>query len=108
MVANRFMFIDHGRVIKEISKEELDVECKRCIVVKSDDTKLASTMVEDKLGLTDYKVINKDELRIYDEKAQPGAINRLLVQNDVNVNAIYETGISLEDYFKTLVGEALA
>ena len=29
-VANRFLFIDKGKVLKEVTKQELDLECSRC------------------------------------------------------------------------------
>mgnify|MGYP000838204369 CR=1 FL=1 len=105
MVANRFLFIDHGRVLKEITKEELDLECMRCIAVKADDMKRVSVLLEKELGIKDYKVIDSGELRIYDESAKPQELNSMLVGNGVSVSSIFETGISLEDYFKLLVGE---
>lgn len=105
MVANRFLFIEKGKVLKEITKEELDLECMRCHVVKTDDTKRTAALLEEKLGISDYKVIDSGELRIYDETIKPDELNRMLIKNDVNVYGIYETGISLEDYFKSLVGE---
>lgn len=105
MVANRFLFIEKGNVLKELTKEELDIECMRCHVVKTDDTKRAAVLIEQKLGITNYKVIDSGELRIYDESVKADELNRLLIQNDVNVSGIFETGISLEDYFKSLVGE---
>lgn len=105
MVANRFLFIEKGNVLKEITKEELDIECMRCHVVKTDDTKRAAALIEQKLNITNYKVIDSGELRIYDESVKTDELNRLLIQNDVNVSGIFETGISLEDYFKSLVGE---
>lgn len=105
MVANRFLFIEKGRVLKEITKEELDMECMRCLVVKTDNTKHVSTIIEERLGISDYKVIDSRELRIYDEHVKSDELNRLLIQNNINVSSIFETGISLEDYFKSLVGE---
>lgn len=105
MVANRFLFIEKGNVLKEITKEELDLECMRCHVVKTDDTKRTAALIEQELNITNYKVIDDGELRIYDDGAKPEELNRLLIQNNVNVSGIYETGISLEDYFKSLVGE---
>lgn len=105
MVANRFLFIEKGNVLKEITKEELDLECMRCHVVKTDDTKRTAALIEQKLNITNYKVIDDGELRIYDEGVKPEELNRLLIQNNVNVSGIFETGISLEDYFKSLVGE---
>ena len=105
MVANRFLIIDHGRVLKEITKEELDLECMRCIAIRADDIKHVSVLIEKELGIKDYKVIDSGELRIYDENAKPQELNSMLVGNGVSVSSIFETGISLEDYFKLLVGE---
>ena len=105
MVANRFLFIDKGKVLKEITKEELDLECMRCHVVKTSDTKRTVTLIEQKLGITNYNVIDSGEIRIYDERVKTDELNKLLIQNNVSVSGIYETGISLEDYFKSLVGE---
>ena len=104
-VANRFLFIDKGRVLKEVTKQELDLECSRCIVLKTDDTKKAATILESKLNITDYKVIDSGEIRIYDESAKPELLNKVLVLNDVSISGIGESGVSLEDYFKQLVGE---
>ena len=101
-VANRFLFIDKGKILKEITKEELDLECMRCLSVKTDDTKRAAVIIEEN-GITDYKVIDNSEIRIY-SGIKPEEINRLLIKNDVNVSGISESGISLEDYFKSLVG----
>ena len=105
MVANRFLFIDKGNVLKEVTKEELDIECMRCHVVKTEDTKRTAALLEQKLNITNYKVIDSGELRIYDESIKPDELNRLLIQNNINVSSIFEAGISLEDYFKSLIGE---
>lgn len=105
MVANRFLFIDKGKVLKEITKSELDLECMRCLVVKTADTKQASALIEKKLGIADYKVIDNSEIRIYSEKAKPDNLTKILIENDITISGIFESGVSLEDYFKSLVGE---
>ena len=104
-VADRFLFIDKGHVLKEMTKEEIDLECMRCIVVKTSDTKAAATVLEEKLSITDYKVIDSSEIRVYERSAAADIINRELIRADVSVSGISEAGISLEDYFKQLVGE---
>ena len=35
-VATKFCIIEKGKVIKELTKEELDLECSKCIVIKTD------------------------------------------------------------------------
>lgn len=104
LVANRFFFIEKGRMLKEITKEELDLECMRCLIIKANDTKRCAAILEEKLGTTNYKVVDNGELRIYEEQIHPQELNKTLVQNDVEVSAISESGVSLEDYFKSLIG----
>lgn len=104
-VANRFLFIENGRVLKEVTKDELDLECSRCIVVRSDDTKRGAMMIEDKLGINDFKVIDDREIRIYKPNTDPAEVNQALVTGGLRVSEVFESGVSLEDYFKQLVGE---
>ncbi len=103
LVANRFFFIEKGKMLKEITREELDLECMRCLVVETDSAKRCAAVLEQKLGITNYKVIDAGELRIYEEHVKPEDLNKTLIKNDVNVSGIFESGISLEDYFKSLI-----
>lgn len=105
-VANRFLFIDEGKVLKEVTKQELDLELSRCLVVKTDDTKRMASLLEREGNITNYKVIDSDEIRIYDETVKPEELNKKLIENGVNISGIFESGISLEDYFKQLLGDS--
>ena len=103
LLASRFCILEQGHVIKELTKEELDTECSKCIVIKTDDTKKATVILEKELNTTNYQVVNNEEIRLYDYLEQSQKINKVLVKNDVNIKQIQETGISLEDYFKSLI-----
>ncbi len=102
-VANRFLFIENGRVLKEITKEELEIACKRCIVVKTPDTKSAAVVLEETLGITDYSVVSSGELHIYEKKLSPEQLTKTLFENGVSISGVFENIVSLEDYFKSLV-----
>ncbi|MCI8546725.1 MAG: ATP-binding cassette domain-containing protein [Clostridia bacterium] len=104
-VATKFCIIEKGKVIKELTKEELDLECSKCIVIKTDNVKKAATVLEKELKTTNYKVIDDKEIRLYDYLEQSNSVNKSLIKNDVNVMSIAETGISLEDYFKEVIKE---
>jgi ABC-2 type transport system ATP-binding protein len=106
LLANRFCFIEKGKIIKELSKEELDVECSRAIVIKTNNVKETCLILEKELNTTNYKVIDKHEIRLYDYLDNSGKVNKVLAKNDIDVISIYESGISLEEYFKSIVKEA--
>ena len=106
MVATRFCILEKGKVIKELTKEELDNECSKCIVIKTSNVEKVTVILEKELNTTNYKVIDKEEIRLYDYLEQSQKVNKVLVQNNVDIKQIQETGISLEDYFKTVIKEA--
>ena len=57
LIANHFCFIDKGKIIKDLSKEELDLECSKCIVIKTKDVKKASVVLEKELSTTNYRCV---------------------------------------------------
>ncbi len=102
-IATKFCIIDSGHVVKEITKEQLDLECSKSIVIKTNDVKKATTILEKELKTTNYKVIDKKEIRLYDYLDHAEKVNKTLLKNDVEVMGINETGLSLEDYFKSII-----
>lgn len=105
LLANKFCFIEKGKIIKELTKEELDAECSRAIVIKTNEVKETCLVLENVLNTTNYKVIDKNEIRLYDYLDNSGKVNKALAKNDIDVISIYESGVSLEDYFKSIVKE---
>lgn len=105
LLATRFCILEKGKVIKELSKEELDIECSKCILIKTDDVKKVSVVLEENLKTKNYKVIDNEQIRLYDYLEQVEIVNKTLVKNDINIKQIQETGISLEDYFKSVIKE---
>ena len=105
LVANRFCIIEKGRVLKEITKEQLDEECSKCIVIKTNETQKVACILEEKLNTKNYKVIDSTEIRLYDYLENSSKVNKVLIQNDIEIISLYETGITLEDYFKSVIKE---
>ncbi len=103
-IANRFMFIDGGRIIRSMTKAELNKECMRYTAVETNDASRAVALLEEQLSLTDYTVTDTSQLRIYQSAASSAEINRILVQGGVEVSALYESGLSIEDFFISIIG----
>lgn len=100
-IATHYGIIDKGNLVKEISSEELESVCRKCIMVEVTDTKIL-TRVLDAEGL-EYEVLSDKTANIY------GSVNlsRLvlaLVQEDCELISSHEQEESLENYFINLVG----
>lgn len=104
-VANKFCIIEKGRVIKEITKQQLDEECSKCIVIKTTQASKAAVIIEEQLQTKNYKIIDNQEIQLYDYLENSGKVNKVLIKNDIDIISLYETGITLEDYFKTVIKE---
>ena len=105
LIANRFCIMENGKILKEMTKEELDNECSKCIVIKTDDVKKVAIVLEQELKTTNYKVIDSKEIRLYDYLEEVEKVNKILVNHNINIKQVGETGISLEDYFKSVIKE---
>ena len=105
MTATRYGIINDGKLIKELTNDELKEQCQRCLSVIVDDTARAVTIIETALNTTKYKVINDKEIRIYDYLDNPSEVTFRLNSGGVRVSSLSEIGDNLEDYFISLIGE---
>lgn len=100
-LATYYGFIDKGRIVKEISAEELEKECRKSVRVNVSDTeKLAVAL--DKEGL-DYKIIDGKNADIYGEISIT-RLSDILKNSDCELFSANEHDESLEAYFINLVG----
>lgn len=103
-VATRFGFINDGKLIEEISKEDLEDKCSKSISIKVDDDEKAVFILEEKLNTQNYKVLPNKEIRLYDYLDNASEVTYQLNKNGVRVKSMQEIGLNLEDYFISLIG----
>lgn len=103
-VANRFIILDKGKIIKQLTKTELKEQCKRGLYIRCDDVKKTTLVLENELGLYDYKIADENRLIIY-RFSDTSEIVKNLVYKNIRIYGVQETGISLEDYYKSVLEE---
>lgn len=102
-IATHYGILHEGKIINELSKEELAKEARQYIELEADEVHQA-VVVLDRLGIQDYEVVTSNEVKIYERLDDVAAINRALVLADVRVLRIGTTRQKLEDYFLQLTG----
>lgn len=102
-VADTFGIINNGKLVQELSREELSAKCNDYIEIIVNDSAKACTNIE-KLGFSDYKVMDDGSIHIYKELDRLGEINRELVISGCIVNSIKLVQENLENYFLELTG----
>jgi len=106
-IANKYAIIHHGRLVKNITQEQLREECKRALAVTVDDAAKAAAILETVLNIRDYKQVSANELRVYEYLDNPSEVSYQLNQGRVRVASIHEIGDNLEDYYAKLIGGEL-
>ena len=100
-LATHYGFIDKGRIIKEMSAEELEAQCRKCVRVTVSDVKKLSQVLEEN-GL-EYKIISEREADIFGQISIT-KLTQMLSDNNCELLSIHEQDESLESYFMNLVG----
>lgn len=100
-LATHYGFIDKGSIVKEISTQELESVCKKCLRVEVSDTK-ALARVLDKMQ-TEYKILSAVQADIY-AKVNISQLTLALDKENCQVISMHECNESLEGYYLSLVG----
>ena len=100
-LATHYGFIEKGRIVKEISAEELESAGRKCITVFVDDSK-ALVRVLDRRKI-EYDVISDTEANIYGNVLISDLVLELAREN-CKVKSFQEKDEDLETYFINLVG----
>lgn len=103
-VATMYGIVSNGKLIKELTKEELYNECRKSVYTLVNDSKKAADVLREKLNTQNFEIISDFELRIFDFYEDTSIITQAFVENGIRVNAIYQTSENLENYFINLVG----
>lgn len=100
-LATHYGFIDGGRIVKEISAEELEAACRKCVRAEVNDIKALSKVL-DEMG-ADYRIVSDTEADIY-EKIGVSKLSSALEKENCEIISMKEHDESLESYYVNLVG----
>ncbi|MHB8132066.1 MAG: ATP-binding cassette domain-containing protein [Mobilitalea sp.] len=97
-------FIDNGKMIKQVSSEELSKECNKYLELRVDKVEEMTALLETKMNCTSYQVTPDYAIHIFEYLDQPAKISELAVTHGIGLNSISIKDINLENYFIQLVG----
>ncbi len=100
-LATHYGFIDRGKMIKEISADDLENVCRKCMHVTVSDTKVLSRVL-DKMNI-EYEITSDNEADIFHKMTVTSLVNALSQEN-CELISLKENDESLESYYINLVG----
>lgn len=106
-LATTYGIISNGKLIEEITSEQLAEKCRQYIDLKVDDTSRAVTLLERELGISDYEVLEDKKIKVFSNLENVGEVNSILSKSGVIVQSISIKGENLEEYFMNKIGGVL-
>jgi len=103
-LANKIGIIHQGKLVEEIDWKALQAKNRHYLELVVTDDKKTTFLLEQKLGLLDFKVVESGRVRLYEKIESPAMINRFLIENEIDVKELQLKNDSLEDYFLRLTG----
>jgi ABC-2 type transport system ATP-binding protein len=106
LLATDYGIIDNGRLIKQISADELQSECRQSIRLLTAETEKAVPFLQDRFHVKDMEITTigglGKEIRIFEQLDHIAQMNMALCKADIPVSAISMEGQDLEAYFMKL------
>ncbi len=100
-LATHYGFIDGGRMVREMSAEELEACCRKCIRMEVSDTKTLARVLDSMNA--EYRISDEHHADVYAEIPVTSLVSALAKEN-CTVNNIKEHDESLESFYMNLVG----
>lgn len=103
-IADDVAFIEKGKVVEESSMENIRSRCGKYTSYVVSDVYNSARLLEENYDNLNYIVIDNQEIRVFGLDDETNGINRLLINNGIDVFQITIQNESLEDYFKKITG----
>lgn len=100
-LATHYGFIDNGRMIKEISSQELEAACRKSIRVEVSDIRTLARVLDDMK--IEYNIISDTHADIY-AQIEVSQLALALAKENCEIFTMQERDESLESYYVNLVG----
>lgn len=105
-LATHYGIIEEGRLLKQISADDLKKECASYIELEALDTAKAAKIIEESLGMKNYEIMPHNIIHIFVPAESLPKINEAMVMGGAGLLGITAKGQDLEQYFLGLIETA--
>ena len=101
-ICNKIGFISHGKLLEELTIDELHSKSKTRIMIESNNVSDLESLIKEKLNISDI-TIQGNTLNIYD-RIDINDVISFLSNNNIKVNNIGKIEETIETYYMKLIG----
>lgn len=103
LVADTVGVINRGKLVREVSMEQIREQNTDYIELVTDNCAKAAFVLENHLNISNLRVIDNRFIRIYDGGLNQSELTKSLVMHDIAIESIRKQNGTLEDYFLQLL-----
>lgn len=103
-IADRIGIINKGKILEEISMEDLRRKCGEYIELTLSDSKKAAILLEKIFNINNYKILDDTSIRIYHPNLDGTKVLKELIDNGFKIDSFNRKIESLEEYYIKKVG----
>ncbi|MBQ7706200.1 MAG: ABC transporter ATP-binding protein [Lachnospiraceae bacterium] len=102
-----FIIINEGKLVEKLSKEEMIEHARNYVSLKTDRISETAAFIEKKLLIKDFKVREKEELRLYEGIDDIVKLSKAITDAGFIITRLCEEGESLEEYYLEKTGKTV-
>lgn len=104
-IADTIGVIAHGRMKQEIGMKEIEQLSLSYLELTVTDVRKAAYVLSDQMNLSNFKILENGEIRIYDTGASTQELSKSLILSGVEVISLGKKAGNLEEYFLKMTAE---
>lgn len=104
LLASHYGIIHHGRLLEQLTAQELNDKCQQYVYIKADNPDKAATVIQNELRTNDFEVMPDGAIKLYGHMEQPGKVSSALFSAGLEIEQFMPMGEDLESYFMKRIG----
>lgn len=106
LLASHYGIIHNGKLLEQLTAQELNDKCQQYVFIKADDPDKAATVIQNELHTNDFEVMPDGAIKLFGRIEQPGKVSSTLFSAGLEIEQFMPMGEDLESYFMKRIGGA--
>lgn len=106
-IADTIGAIKKGKLVEECSIRDIYNRGKKYIIIRANNIKKVTILLERELGILEYEVLSDEEVKVFCELEQSWEVNEMLLKNGIRIHEIVcsnRMNNNLEEFYIQLMG----
>ncbi|MFM1653531.1 ABC transporter ATP-binding protein [Brevibacillus sp. B_LB10_24] len=103
LIADTIAVMNDGKLLQEVSMDHIAKQTMEYIEITTNESSKAAYVLENHLHISNVRITDEGQIRVYDCNIPQSELMKVLVINDVAIEAVHKKKGSLEDYFLSIL-----